>query len=133
MRACEEYFEILNPGVVGTKLVHLLCCHVILIFIDSVIVDDSRIPQNFDWSTNYNEQLEIALHCKSILSNIIFKKKRNVIDKVEGTLIFFDYNIHKPENYKGAAQTFLIYEHLYYYFYLNVSMKILLKHGDHHH
>ena len=44
------------------------------------------------------------------------KKNRNVIDEVEGALILFDYNIHKPENCKGAAQIFLIYEHLYYHY-----------------
>ena len=44
------------------------------------------------------------------------QQNRNVIDEVEGALILFDYDIHKPEICKGAAQTFLIYEHLYYHF-----------------
>ena len=72
---------------------------------------DSRIPENYDWSTYYNEELETALQQYS--KQYYIQQNHNVIDEVEGALILFNYDIHKSENCKGAAQTFLIYKHLY--------------------
>ena len=63
-----------------------------------------RIPDEHDWSAQYDERLESALN------NYKQKFYNQQTDKIlcgqEEELLLFDYDVHRPENCKGTAQIF---------------------------
>ena len=73
-----------------------------------------RIPDGYDWSVKYNGIYVSSLENYKV--QFYEQQMVKIIGGQEEALLLFDYEVHRPENCKGTAQNFLIYEHLYYHF-----------------
>jgi hypothetical protein len=79
---------------------------------------ESRIPDGYDWSENHNPLLASKL--QEFVKIYYDKQTADTIAGSEQQLILFDNDVHKPENCKGSAQKFLIYEHIYYHYQIEL-------------
>ena len=87
---------------------------------------NTRILEGYDWSSNYDEVLELALtnykneYYENIRNEILLNSSRN------DTLQLFDTDMFKPENARTTEQRFIIYHHLYHLY----SWKQYLESND---
>jgi hypothetical protein len=73
---------------------------------------NTRIPEGYDWSSNYDEVLESAL---TNYKNEYYENIRNEIlnSSRNDALQLFETDMFKPENARTTEQRFIIYHHMY--------------------
>ena len=72
---------------------------------------NTRIPEGYDWASNYDERLETALanYKDEYYTNI----RNEILNSNDDELQLFDTEMFKPENARTSEQRFIIFHHMH--------------------
>ena len=79
---------------------------------------ESRIPEQFDWSIDFDEQ---AVDWLSSYTVTFYQKLQDkILSGKSNTLQLFQEELHCPENCRSNAQKLLIFHHIYYHYQMEL-------------